>query len=127
MLKIITLSLNPSRAEFPKEDRFLRFSKVRNIYPDVLEVAFCDEYMQALNGYFHKPPNQPYQSWFNLLSVALVLSNGPLLELSAPIPVASHGPEALRSTKVLLRAKSVSTGNTLFHNAMSRFARPVIF
>jgi hypothetical protein len=46
MLKIITLGLNPSRAEFPKEDRFLRFSKVRNIYPDVLEVGLLSQAAQ---------------------------------------------------------------------------------
>jgi hypothetical protein len=24
-----------------------------------------DEYLQALNGYFRKPPNDPYKRWFN--------------------------------------------------------------
>jgi hypothetical protein len=64
-LKVITLGLNPSRVEFPQEDRFLRFSKARNIHPRIVEGAFYDEYLQALNGYFHKPANHPYEPWFN--------------------------------------------------------------
>lgn len=64
-LKVITLGLNPSRAEFPAEDRFLRFSKARSVYPRIVEGAFYDEYLQALNGYFHKPLNHPYERWFN--------------------------------------------------------------
>jgi hypothetical protein len=64
-LKVITLGLNPSRVEFPENDRFLRFSKARMIYPRIVEGAFYDEYFQALNEYFHKPANHPYEPWFN--------------------------------------------------------------
>ena len=65
MLKVITVGLNPSRIEFPQGNRFLRFSAARNIYPQVLEGRFYAEYLQALNGYFQKPPNNPYKPWFN--------------------------------------------------------------
>ena len=64
-LKVITLGLNPSRIEFPEEDRFLRFSSARKVYPRILEGASHEEYLQALNGYFHAPPNHPYEPWFN--------------------------------------------------------------
>ena len=64
-LKVITLGLNPSRIEFPGENRFLRFGTARNIYPDILEGHFYEEYLQALNGYFQEPPNHPYGQWFN--------------------------------------------------------------
>ena len=61
---MITLGLNPSRNEFPKQDRFLRFSKARTIYPRIIEGAFYGEYLQALNGYFHRT-NHPLKGWFN--------------------------------------------------------------
>jgi|SRR5579863_7391181 len=64
-LKVITLGLNPSRCEFPEKDRFSRFSSAREIHPRVLEGASYAEYLQALNGYFLEPPNDPYKSWFN--------------------------------------------------------------
>jgi hypothetical protein len=64
-LKVITLGLNPSKVEFPKEDRFLRFNSARTVYPRILEGAFYDEYLKALNGYFRDPPNYPYKRWFN--------------------------------------------------------------
>ena len=64
-LKVITLGLNPSRIEFPDGDRFLRFSSARKVYPRILEGASHDDYLQALNGYFHAPPNHPYEPWFN--------------------------------------------------------------
>jgi hypothetical protein len=64
-LKVITLGLNPSKVEFPKEDRFLRFNSARTVYPRILEGAFYDEYLKALNGYFRDPPNYTYKRWFN--------------------------------------------------------------
>lgn len=70
-LKVITLGLNPSRIEFPEEDRFLRFSSARKVYPRILEGASYAEYLQALNGYFHEPPNHPYRPWFNSFEALL--------------------------------------------------------
>lgn len=64
-LKVITLGLNPSRTEFPEEDRFWRFGSARGIYPRILEGGCYVEYQQALNGYFCKPPNHPYEPWFS--------------------------------------------------------------
>jgi hypothetical protein len=62
-LKVITVGLNPSKKEFQEE--FKRFSSASGIYPGILEGASYDEYLQALNGYFLKPPNDPYKLWFN--------------------------------------------------------------
>jgi hypothetical protein len=59
-LKIITVGLNPSRTEFPEEDRFLRFSGARCVYPDILGGREYDAYLEALNEYFR---NRPY-NWF---------------------------------------------------------------
>ena len=64
-LKVITLGLNPSRIEFPKQDRFLRFSKAGHVHPPVAGDGSYRGYLEALNGYFHKPPNHPYTPWFN--------------------------------------------------------------
>ena len=64
-LKVITLGLNPSRIEFPEKERFWRFSRARGIHPRIIEGAFYDEFLQALNGYFLSPPNHPYKTWFN--------------------------------------------------------------
>ena len=44
-LRVITVGLNPSRAEFPEEDRFLRFCSARDVYPRILEGAFYCEYL----------------------------------------------------------------------------------
>jgi hypothetical protein len=71
VLKAITLGLNPSRIEFPKEDRFFRFGDARGIYPRILQSGCYDEYLQALNGYFCKPPNHPYETWFNAFEYLL--------------------------------------------------------
>lgn len=64
-LKVITVGLNPSRNEFPDHDRFLRFNNAREVYPRIVEGAFYDKYLQALNGYFQRPPNDPLDEWFN--------------------------------------------------------------
>jgi hypothetical protein len=64
-LKVITLGLNPSKVEFPDEDRFRRFNAARSVYPQILEGSAYEDYLRALNGYFRKPPNDPYIAWFN--------------------------------------------------------------
>jgi hypothetical protein len=64
-LRVITVGLNPSRNEFPNGDRFSRFSNARKIYPSIRDGASYDKYLQALNGYFHRPPNDPLDKWFN--------------------------------------------------------------
>ena len=61
-LKVITVGLNPSRVEFPDDDRFKRFAQARNVYPHILYGHHYREYLASLNGYF---ANEPYSKWFN--------------------------------------------------------------
>ena len=68
-LKVTTLGLNPSRVEFPEEDRFLRFSRARRVYPRILQGAFYSEYLQALNGYFRRPLTIPMNDGSILSSI----------------------------------------------------------
>ena len=60
--KVITVGLNPSRIEFPDNDRYLRFAAARGVYPQILDGNHYQEYLAALNGYFS---NKPYSKWFN--------------------------------------------------------------
>lgn len=61
-VKVITVGLNPSRVEFPESDRYLRFTKARDIYPQIIDGHCYQEYLEALNEYFS---NHPYRAWFN--------------------------------------------------------------
>lgn len=60
-LKVITVGLNPSRAEFPVNEPFRRFPKARHAYPGVLNGSCYPEYLAALNDYFRR---DPYLGWF---------------------------------------------------------------
>ncbi len=60
-VKIITVGLNPSLAEFPVADPFSRFRQAERVYPDVLAGRFYPEYLGALNAYFR---SNPYGRWF---------------------------------------------------------------
>ncbi len=65
-LRVVTAALNPSKAEFPESDRFLRFRMAggnEGVPPDVL-----DGYLSALGTYFQE---QPYRQWFNSLEPIL--------------------------------------------------------
>ena len=64
-LKVVTLGLNPSGIEFPEQDPFLRFRKAQHLDPLVQDEGFVSTYLDALNGYFQRPPNHPYEPWFN--------------------------------------------------------------
>lgn len=64
-LRVITVGLNPSRIEFPGENRFRRFNGARKVYPSILAGSYYDEYWHALRDYFLEPPNCPYEPWFN--------------------------------------------------------------
>jgi hypothetical protein len=60
-LKVITVGLNPSRAEFPDDDPFARFRRAQHVYPEILSGQFSVEYIDALNDYFRC---HPYRPWF---------------------------------------------------------------
>lgn len=61
-LKVVTVGKNPSGNEFPRYDRFHRFTKARYIYPDILSGRCYSEYLIALNSYF-QTKNQ--LDWFD--------------------------------------------------------------
>lgn len=61
-LKIVTVALNPSRLEFPDDDRFLRFPAAGERYDRLKEGERHPEYVEALNDYFRV---NPYGSWFD--------------------------------------------------------------
>lgn len=61
-IKIITVGLNPSRVEFPNEDRFLRFEWARNINERTSREEFRNGYGASLKAYFR---SNPYKQWFN--------------------------------------------------------------
>jgi hypothetical protein len=67
-IKIITVGLNPSRIEFPNEDRFLRFDWARNISEQTSREEFRTGYRGTLNAYFR---SNPYKQWFNSLEPLL--------------------------------------------------------
>lgn len=61
-LRVITVGVNPSRAEFPDDDRFARFPASRDLPP----TGFHDspgfrKYIASLNDYFRV---RPYSAWF---------------------------------------------------------------
>lgn len=61
-VKVITVGLNPSRSEFPEENRFQRFAAARSVYPTILGGAAYESYLQSLNEYFSR---DPLKSWFD--------------------------------------------------------------
>jgi hypothetical protein len=67
-LKVISLGLNPSRIEFPEEDRFLRFDGAQPICLKARNGVFSAAYLESLNGYFRR---NPYKPWFNSFEALL--------------------------------------------------------
>jgi len=59
-LKVLTVGLNPSEAEFPNDDRFSRFPAAKNIAddPPQREISW---HLAALDSYFR---TNPYTRWF---------------------------------------------------------------
>jgi len=67
-LKVITVGLNPSCAEFPVDEPFRRFRGAQHVYPGILDGSFYSEYLAALNDYFRC---NPYMRWFRSLEPLL--------------------------------------------------------
>ncbi len=67
-LRIVTVGLNPSAAEFPSVEPFRRFPNARHVYPRILEGLSSGGYRAALNAYFRC---EPYMSWFSTLEPLL--------------------------------------------------------
>lgn len=58
-IRVATVALNPSRAEFPTEDPFKRFPEAAGIASYDIDI---ESYLAALNSYFKVAP---YRSWFS--------------------------------------------------------------
>jgi hypothetical protein len=67
-VKVVTVGLNPSKSEFPEDERFLRFPKVKEIYLDLFHGKNYDKYLSALNNYFRI---KPYKKWFDSFEAIL--------------------------------------------------------
>jgi hypothetical protein len=59
-LKVITVGLNPSDAEFPEPDRFRRFAGTNDAATEA-DFLDCDRHLAVLNSYFK---SCPYKKWF---------------------------------------------------------------
>ena len=60
-LRVVTVGLNPSLAEFPTADPFRRFPMARSLSGTLTRDADLDAYAASLNAYFHA---EPYDAWF---------------------------------------------------------------
>jgi hypothetical protein len=62
-LRVITVGLNPSDAEFPEEDRFRRFREAEGL-TSLASAGGVQRYLGALSDYFgDQPDHHPYE-WF---------------------------------------------------------------
>ncbi len=61
-VRVITVGLNPSRIEFPEQDRFLRFPAARNVNWTSGNGEVEEAIEQALDEYFCV---KPYRRWFD--------------------------------------------------------------
>ena len=59
-LKVVTVGLNPSLAEFPEHDRFVRFPDARELGGDS-DRRNLVQHLEALNSYFRI---EPFKRWF---------------------------------------------------------------
>lgn len=61
-MRVITVGLNPSFAEFPTTDPFQRFPSARDVFPRIISGDGSQAYVRSLNDYFRA---SPYSSWFS--------------------------------------------------------------
>jgi hypothetical protein len=61
-VRIVTVGLNPSRAEFPCKDRWKRFPKACGFDAMTRDATFYQKYVATLSDYFR---TDPYMKWFN--------------------------------------------------------------
>jgi hypothetical protein len=58
---VVTVGLNPSREEFPAQDRFARFPAAKGVRSMVDHEPGRSDYLAALDAYFRM---NPYRNWF---------------------------------------------------------------
>ena len=61
-VRVVTVGLNPSRVEFPDDDRFLRFPTARPLTAPPASASERATYISALDSYFKLVP---YRRWFD--------------------------------------------------------------
>ena len=61
-VRIVTVGLNPSRVEFPEDNRFLRFPAARLLTTPPTTAVQRLAYARALDSYFR---SEPYRPWFD--------------------------------------------------------------
>ena len=61
-VRVVTVGLNPSRVEFPEDDRFLRFPTARLLTAPPATAMQRIAYVGALDSYFR---SAPYRRWFD--------------------------------------------------------------
>jgi hypothetical protein len=61
-IRVVTVGLNPSRAEFPDTNRFQRFPKAYNLDAMATDSTFHRQYIASLSDYFR---TDPLMRWFS--------------------------------------------------------------
>lgn len=61
-LRIVTVGLNPSLAEFPPDDPFSRFRESRKV-TDIAAAGAVERYIESLSSYY-RADEKPYRRWF---------------------------------------------------------------
>ena len=67
-LRVITAALNPSRTEFPDDNRFRRFRRAQGVAGDFLDDGQVERYLGGLGAYYQE---EPYRRWFAALEPIL--------------------------------------------------------
>lgn len=126
-VRVVTVALNPSRAEFPAATPFSRFRLVGRTR-DIRTGADYAAYRQALSSYF-LPSEDPYRSWFGSLEPLLNgmgasfyggLANTALhTDMCSPV---ATDPTWSR-LKAATHAKLIGAGRPLWHDLI-RVLRP---
>ena len=121
--RIITVGLNPSRAEFPREDPFKRFPLARG------HAESGDDYLAALDTYFK---TDPYKSWFSSYESLLngldasyypgAMSTALQTELCSPVATDPTWTKLNRDTREAL----ISDGVVLWHELVRELRPDVI-
>jgi hypothetical protein len=127
-LKIITVGLNPSCAEFPDGDRFSRFSNIRDLTVNQRRPNNM-EHLSALHSYFHC---NPYSRWFASFQPVLNgancsfyddLENSALhTDLCSPIATSPTWSKLSKDS----RASFLAGGVTLWHSLIEALAPDVV-
>ncbi len=124
-LRIITVGLNPSNAEFPDSGPWSRFPEASELRR-ARSPADHARYVAALSGYFRE---DPYRSWFSSYSPLLEAMNASFYDgaLNTAVHTDICSPVATNPTwsrlAPLPRSVLISPGRALWHDLV-RYLRP---